>query len=1563
MCCYSVKRVFCVVLFVCLCISFADCANGQSAPANPFATSIRTTDPLTPAEQQKKFQLPDGFEIELVTSEPHIPKPINMAFDARGRLWVAGSIEYPYAAVAGKGRDTISVLEDTTGDGRYNKITKFAEGLNIPIGLYPYKNGVVVYSIPNIWFLQDTDGDGKADKREVLYGSLGTPRDVHGLQNGFTRGFDGWLYICHGYNNDSTIEGTDGSRIQLNSGNTYRVRLDGSRVEQFTWGQVNPFGMAFTAEGDIFNADCHSKPLSMLIRNGYYPSFGKPHDGLGYVQPVMDHGHGSTAISGVGYYTGHQFPEEFRNNIFVGNVMTSRINRDSLQWQGSTAKAQEMTDFLKCSDPWFRPVDIQVGPDGALYIADFYNRIIGHYEVALDHPDRDRTSGRIWRVTYTESDAVLDVKRNEVVDLSVAATKDLIATLADSDLTRRMLATDQLSDRIGTVAVPELVQAVKDVDSTLTRVHALWVLHRLGKTTSRQLLAAAIDRDALVRNHAMRVISESSSWSTVLRQGVVRGLQDENPLVRRSAAGAIAQHLDAKTVQPLLDALQTIPVADAHLRQACRLALRNQLQVNETFAQVQQLALTAADSQTIASVAFGVKSSEAAEFLIAYLVENQGKNEITPAVVRDYLSHAAKYLKIEQIERVVQVAQTSVPDDLDLQLTLLLSVQQSLQQRGQPKTPAVQQWGKVLAERLLVSFDLNVAVWSNSGVSNPWGLQPRDSADGVQGVMYLSSLLGGEAKTGRLRSKTFAVPEQLQFYICGHRGFPKDDASEANYVQLRLTETNEIVRKVFPPRSDLGTLVDWDLREFKGQQAYVEIVDGMTINAYAWLAVARFSPPVVSVPSVAPAQIALRLKSAAELVGTLQLNNLKPALEQLVLADNVAWSVRRSAAESLNQFGNSQALIALSTLIDEGVVATSLRAEICGLWNSSKSEQVEQQSKVILSKVMGTVPTRLQRQLAELLAAKATGGEMLLGLVENGKAPARLLQNELLVRTLVATKLENVAERVDVLTQRLPPLNQQIKELITQRTTGFVSAAPVIARGKQLFIQKCTACHQILGQGAVVGPQLDGIGYRGLERIIEDLLDPSRNVDIAFQTSIYILDSGRIITGLHRRKEGKTLVIVNQKGEEIRIQESEIDEQIKSKISIMPENIASELSQQDFHDLAAFLNSQRKAEPSNVKWSTERIDGRFRSEGVAVADVNRDGKADILVGELWYEAPNWTPHEIAPVIDNGDGAHSYSANFACFVDDVNHDQWPDLIVIGFPGTPCHWYENPQAAQGHWKKHEIWHSACNETVVYEDLFGSGQRVLVMGSEPEGRMNEGTMAWFSPGDDSTKKWTMHPISRTGRAGQPAPGTHRFSHGLGVGDINDDDRMDVICVNGWWQQPAEVDDKPWTFHAANLGPACANMITADVNGDGVADIISSSAHQFGIWWHQQLVHGDEENKEVKFIRHDLFPDLVSQTHALHFRDINGDGLQDVITGKRFWAHGPKGDPGSDQPALVYWFEAKKNSSGLTTYIPRVIHQRSGIGTQFSVSDVNGDGLLDVVTSNKNGVHVSLQTRTVNK
>ena len=305
--------------------------------SDPFAAGVRPTEPLTPAQEAKTFLLPDGFRIQLFAAEPQINKPMNMAFDTRGRLWVTSTLEYPFPAKPGrKGRDSVKVLEDTNGDGRADKVTTFADGLNIPIGVYPYRDGVIVWSIPNIWYLRDTSGDGRADKRVNLYGPLGYERDTHGMNSSFTRGFDGWLHITHGFNNHTTVRGRDGSEIKIRSGNTYRVQLDGSSVQQFTWGQVNPFGMCLDPRGNFYTADCHSSPIYQLIRDGYYPSFGKPHDGLGYAPRTILHSHGSTAICGILYYADTLWPEKYHDNIFVGNVMTSRINRDGITFRGSS---------------------------------------------------------------------------------------------------------------------------------------------------------------------------------------------------------------------------------------------------------------------------------------------------------------------------------------------------------------------------------------------------------------------------------------------------------------------------------------------------------------------------------------------------------------------------------------------------------------------------------------------------------------------------------------------------------------------------------------------------------------------------------------------------------------------------------------------------------------------------------------------------------------------------------------------------------------------------------------------------------------------------------------------------------------------------------------------------------------------------------------------------------------------------------------------------------------------------------------------------------------------------
>jgi hypothetical protein len=394
------------------------------------------------------------------------------------------------------------------------------------------------------------------------------------------------------------------------------------------------------------------------------------------------------------------------------------------------------------------------------------------------------------------------------------------------------------------------------------------------------------------------------------------------------------------------------------------------------------------------------------------------------------------------------------------------------------------------------------------------------------------------------------------------------------------------------------------------------------------------------------------------------------------------------------------------------------------------------------------------------------------------------------------------------------------------------------------------------------------------------------------------------------------------------------------------------------------------AAETKITWKKTVLDNKFRSEGVAIGDVNKDGKIDVLNGEYWYEAPDWKPHEMQPFMDHKDGLGNYSRSFACWTDDFNADGFLDLIVIDFPGAPCYWMENPKGKDGHWKKHTIWHSACNETPTYVDLFGDGKRVLLMGFQPQGKGNEGQMAYFTPNPkDPEGLWEMHPISppstppemKDGKpvpgTGKEIPGTQRFSHGLGVGDLNGDGRKDVICTGGWWEQPARPDGKtPWEFHPAGLGAACADMFVWDMDGDGKNDVISTSAHQFGIWWHKQ--RSAEKGTNPSFQKMDIFPKLVSETHAAHFKDIDGDGRPDLITGKRWWSHG-KAEPGSDGPAIIFWLKNTKGVDGLTAFTPMTIDDDSGIGTQFEVADINGDGLLDVIVSNKKGVKVIVQER----
>ncbi len=332
----------------------------------PNKKNIADTEPRTPADEVKAFHLPPGFEAQLVASEPDIHKPINMEFDDRGRLWVTETVEYPFPEDKDgklKGKDAVKILEDFGPDGRARKITTFADKLNIPIGVLPLLSAkpqdAIVYSIPGIWRMTDVDGDGKAGERTVLYTKYGH-KDTHGMTGNFTWGFDGWVYACHGYSNESTVKGSDGTAVNFQSGNVYRLKADGSHLEYFTHGQVNPFGLAFDPLGDLYVCDCETKPICQLQRGGWYESFAKPNDGLGFGPRSIDVYSDSTAIAGIAIYAADNFPEAYRGNAFIGDVVTNRLNEFRLTFNGSTPHAVK-ADFLLSDDLWFRPVCVKLG--------------------------------------------------------------------------------------------------------------------------------------------------------------------------------------------------------------------------------------------------------------------------------------------------------------------------------------------------------------------------------------------------------------------------------------------------------------------------------------------------------------------------------------------------------------------------------------------------------------------------------------------------------------------------------------------------------------------------------------------------------------------------------------------------------------------------------------------------------------------------------------------------------------------------------------------------------------------------------------------------------------------------------------------------------------------------------------------------------------------------------------------------------------------------------------------------------------------------------------------------
>ncbi len=472
--------------------------------------------------------VPPGFTVELVASEPDIVNPVAMTFDERGRVWITESLEYPRRS-SGPGRDRVKILEDTDGDGKADKFTVFADGLNIPSGIAVGAGGVWVANSPDILFMKDTDGDGKADTREVVVTGFGRD-DTHELPNSLTWGPDGYLYGWNGVFNPAKID-YRGKHYEFTCA-VFRIDPKTRDFEVFCEGTSNPWGITWDSEGSAFASACVIDHLWHLTETGYYHRQGGPYPPFTWkLESIVDHKHQKAAYCGITYFDSPAFPEKYRGRLFMGNIHGNGINVDRLERRGATYRGATEADFLQANDAWFMPVVQKVGPDGSLYVLDWYDRYHCYQDANRDPNGIDRLKGRLYRVRYKET------PRAPKFDLAAESDDQLIGRLSGPNIYDRETAQRLLRERDHPDARRKLQSLILDEKANRKgRLQALWTLIGTGRLEPGLHERLLDDPDPTVRAWAVRAAGNFRKVDPVIVKAVLKLADDPSPDVKVQVA-------------------------------------------------------------------------------------------------------------------------------------------------------------------------------------------------------------------------------------------------------------------------------------------------------------------------------------------------------------------------------------------------------------------------------------------------------------------------------------------------------------------------------------------------------------------------------------------------------------------------------------------------------------------------------------------------------------------------------------------------------------------------------------------------------------------------------------------------------------------------------------------------------------------------------------------------------------------------------------------------------------------------------------------------------------------
>jgi putative membrane-bound dehydrogenase-like protein len=1103
----------------------------------------RMQKPLPAESSAKRLRLSDGFEARLFAADPQIAKPIAMAFDARGRLWIAESMDYPNEL--GKNRDRIRICEDSDGDGRADRFTTFAEGLSIPTSLCFAAGGVVVAQAPDQLLLRDTDGDGRADERKVLFSGWGTG-DTHAGPSNQRIGFDGWIWGIVGY---SGFNGQVGGRLHRFGMGFYRFRPDGSELEFIRSTNNNSWGLGWSEDGLLFGSTANGNPSEFMpIANRHYesvsgmaaPRLGGIAEGNRFFPATdrirqVDHHGGFTAAAGHALYTARLFPREWWNRrAFVCEPTGHLVAIFDLEAKGSAFGSRCSSSFLASDDEWTAPIAAEVGPDGAVWVIDWYNYIIQHNPTpagfkngkgnAYETPLRDKVHGRIYRVLPKGASVPASL------DLERAPNADLVKALANDNLLWRLHAQRLLVERKAQDAVPSL-RALLDGPAPAA-LHAVWALRGLGAPA-----------DPLAHP------------SPAVRRAAVLGL----PPAAKILEGKLLEDPDAQVRLAALLALSELPADDA-AGAAVFAMLRKPENAHDKWIPDAATAAAARHDGGFLRAALGnLKADVAGRATPENLLRNDWK--------KSTYAGQADFTKDEPgREGGAGALRIASKDGADAGWLATAEVKAGGRYRLA---------GWIRAKGLDPASGLGALfnVHELQGIKTPhvagnggWRLVETEFTAERAGRISINALFGGWG-----RSKGEAWYEGVTLTEVG------GGALGGRLGGVVTAVTRHFARR--GPVDSVGSVLEALRTADAGLAAFM--IEGLAEGWPAGKSPALSASESASLASLAetlPPAEQERLLHLAERWGKRELLGAKAAAIVTSTASRLA-DPKRPAEERI---AAARALLKLAdgaesvSKVLAPIAPQSAPGLVLGLLDAAAESRAPEAGTLMLARWSDLTPAARRRAASHLLR-QAAWTAALLDAIEKGP----LTKGDLAADHW--TQLRNhpeaaLAARAAKLESTGPGAVSPDREALLQKLLPLAERAGDAKRGGELFAQLCAKCHAMAGQAQQgrVGPELTGVGARARRDVLSEIVDPNRSVEANFRMWQVKTTDGSILAGRLDTETATTVELLDTEGKSHVVQRSSIELMKGSALSIMPVGLVDALPESDLAALLEYLAASRE---------------------------------------------------------------------------------------------------------------------------------------------------------------------------------------------------------------------------------------------------------------------------------------------------------------------------------------------------------------------------------------------------